>query len=130
MNNNEQKRKEAIAKQTVETREIIGLFKTPRYFHILNEIFKNEKFDVKVFRKKFDLQDCESLTEVMRVLDDVAIIWNDEDEIYDVKDIWRIYMSIRLGRKKIYNFSKERLKPLFDSGLIYEVEKEKYTAVL
>ena len=127
----EQRRKEALEKQTIKSREIIKLFLVPRYIHVLNEIFKNEKFSVDTLRKQFDVIDCNTLPEVLRVLDDEAIIFNEDTEgTYEANEMWRIYVMIRLGTKKIENCPEKILNLLLDKGLIYEVDNKKYSVVL
>lgn len=82
----------ALAKQSSETKRIRELFTTPKYLHILNNIFKNDSFSVEAIRRKCNYEEATALTEVIKVLSGEAIQYSpDDDYIYNVNSIWRTY---------------------------------------
>lgn len=122
----------ALAKQSSETKRIRELFTTPKYLHILNNIFKNDSFSVEAIRRKCNYEEATALTEVIRVLSGEAIQYSpDDDDIYNVNSIWRTYSLVRLGQKDIETEkSSEIIELLLTKGLIYEEPEGKYHLVM
>lgn len=122
----------ALAKQSTETKQIRELFSTSKYFHILNNTFKNDTFSVEAIRRKCNYEEATALTEVIRVLSGEAIQYSpDDDDIYNVNIIWRTYALIRLGQKDIETEkSPEIIALLLAKGLIYEEPEGKYNIVM
>ncbi len=118
----EQKKAEAITKQTPEIKKILELFVTSKYIHILNEIFKNTVFNVEAIRNKSDFADKKALTEVISVLDEEAIQYDAKnDGTYCVDNAWRTYALIRLGNNDAKSEDLNKVAELLlDKGLIYE----------
>ena len=129
----EKRRKIAIEKQTDVTKKILKMFLVPKYDHILNEIFKKSTFNVEALRKKFDYADCETLTKVIKVLDEEAIKYDEaNDGTYNVECAWREYARKRLKENLTdENFSsKEIIEELVKKGLIYEKEKDNFELIM
>ena len=122
----------ALAKQSSETKRIRELFTTPKYLHILNNIFKNDSFSVEAIRRKCNYEEATALTEVIKVLFGEAIQYSpDDDDIYNVNSIWRTYSLVRLGQKDIETEkSSEIIELLLTKGLIYEEPQGKYNIVM
>lgn len=128
----EQRRKEAITKQSSETKRIVNLFVKPRYLHVLHEIFKNDSFSVEAIRKKSDFADAKALTEVISALAGEAIQYDTNTEgTYIVDNLWRTYALVRLGKKDLKEEYPNELMidRLLDKGLIFEKENQEYDII-
>lgn len=128
----EQRRKEAITKQSSETKRIVNLFVKPKYLHVLHEIFKNDSFSVEVIRKKSDFADAKALTEVISALAGEAIQYDTNTEgTYIVDNLWRTYALVRLGKKDLKEEYPNELmiNRLLDKGLIFEKENQEYDII-
>lgn len=128
----EQRRKEAITKQSSETKRIVNLFVKPKYLHVLHEIFKNDSFSVEAIRKKSDFADAKALTEVISALAGEAIQYDTNAEgTYIVDNLWRTYALVRLGKKDLKEEYPNELMidRLLDKGLIFEKENQEYDII-
>lgn len=128
----EQRRKEAITKQSSETKRIVNLFVKPKYRHVLHEIFKNDSFSVEAIRKKSDFADAKALTEVISALAGEAIQYDTNTEgTYIVDNLWRTYALVRLGKKDLKEEYPNELMidRLLDKGLIFEKENQEYDII-
>lgn len=128
----EQKKANAITKQTPEIKKILKLFVTSKYIHILNEIFKKTVFNVEAIRNKSDFADKKALTEVISVLDEEAIQYDAKnDGTYCVDNAWRTYALIRLGNNGAKSEDLNKVAELLlDKGLIYEDADGTYNIII
>ena len=128
----EQRRKEAITKQSSETKRIVNLFVKPKYRHVLHEIFKDNSFSVEAIRRKSDFADAKALTEVISALAGEAIQYDTNTEgTYIVDNLWRTYALVRLGKKDLKEEYPNELMidRLLDKGLIFEKENQEYDII-
>lgn len=128
----EQRRKEAITKQSSETKRIVNLFVKPKYRHVLYEIFKDNSFSVEAIRRKSDFADAKALTEVISALAGEAIQYDTNTEgTYIVDNLWRTYALVRLGKKDLKEEYPNELMidRLLDKGLIFEKENQEYDII-
>lgn len=128
----EQRRKEAITKQSSETKRIVNLFVKPKYRHVLHEIFKDNSFSVEAIRRKSDFADAKALTEVISALAGEAIQYDTNTEgTYIVDNLWRTYALVRLGKKDLKEEYPNELmiNRLLDKGLIFEKENQEYDII-
>ena len=128
----EQRRKEAITKQSPETKRIVNLFVKPKYLHVLHEIFKDNSFSVEAIRRKSDFADAKALTEVISALAGEAIQYDTSTEgTYIVDNLWRTYALVRLGKKDLKEEYPNELMidRLLDKGLIFEKENQEYDII-